>query len=513
MKKHIYWFFFFCLGNINLTAQNNYNFLQASIINPTLTDSLGKVLGDDKLVALVDSSLNVQSNLFDFKQSDETFARDYLTQCEIFASAKYYRPNDHLVHDVIANMMLSKFAKDLEAQLAQKQVDADDSFIKYLRQRLAENKMYVNVKTSNYKKIIKYLSEGRFEYVFHKLTTTYLKEFTLLITGAVMLMLLIWFRKNILLGVKNILQKRKIVNVLFRNRGALNSIILPLLPFLLTQKSCTAQPHVTQKHNLVVKERAVFLVEEKLHIIPVPKEEYTVNPVQHSMFKTWTNRKGHKYYFAIINPKSPKLQIDFLWRNKDKIPLGSFENCIKHITKNNANYKPLMCMNLGIFDINQTPLGVLYANGKKLHGINIAKGTGNFYLEPNGVFIIEKSGLSKVLTTEDFMKNAGDTTNIKHATQSGPMLVIKDEINAAFNKNSQNVFIRNGVGVMQDGNIIFIISDEAVSFYEFAEIFRDRFKCENALYLDGSISKLYAPKIQQTSNGGKFSAIIAIGEK
>ena len=49
---------------------------------------------------------------------------------------------------------------------------------------------------------------------------------------------------------------------------------------------------------------------------------------------------------------------------------------------------------------------------------------------------------------------------------------------------------------MRDGTTaIFAISDEPVTFYAFARLFRDGLGCANALFLDGSVSSLYAPEL------------------
>ena len=53
----------------------------------------------------------------------------------------------------------------------------------------------------------------------------------------------------------------------------------------------------------------------------------------------------------------------------------------------------------------------------------------------------------------------------------------------------------NGVGIDAKGNAVFAISEAPVTFYEFAKLFRDGFKCRNALFFDGSVSSLYAREL------------------
>ena len=42
---------------------------------------------------------------------------------------------------------------------------------------------------------------------------------------------------------------------------------------------------------------------------------------------------------------------------------------------------------------------------------------------------------------------------------------------------------------------VFAISNQPVTFYRFASLFRDALHCDNALFLDGSVSALYAPNL------------------
>jgi uncharacterized protein YigE (DUF2233 family) len=91
------------------------------------------------------------------------------------------------------------------------------------------------------------------------------------------------------------------------------------------------------------------------------------------------------------------------------------------------------------------------------------------------------------------------------ATQSGPFLVYAGVINALFDPKGTSQYVRNGVGVVNANEVVFAISSAPVNFYEFALLFRDRLKCPDALYLDGSISSLYAPSL------GRDDELAALG--
>jgi uncharacterized protein YigE (DUF2233 family) len=84
---------------------------------------------------------------------------------------------------------------------------------------------------------------------------------------------------------------------------------------------------------------------------------------------------------------------------------------------------------------------------------------------------------------------------VDYATQSGPMLVIDGRIHPRISENGPSRKIRNGVGVRDRHKALFAISDEPVTFGEFARLFRDELGCENALFLDGTISSLFAPSL------------------
>jgi uncharacterized protein YigE (DUF2233 family) len=284
--------------------------------------------------------------------------------------------------------------------------------------------------------------------------------------------------------------------------------------------------------NIVEKKKMSLLGEPKLtsnveptpDSINMPETEYLrnqdselkeeVKTVEHFMTKRIVY-EGKKYVCVWLNPRSEKYKLDFLWKNDDGEILKSYANAITFQSKH--KHKPVILMNAGMFDASYAPLGLFYSNGKKLKKFNTKKvegnDGGNFYLNPAGLFIVEKSGKAKVMTKEKYLDYLADTTKIQFATQSGPMLVIDGEIHPAFNKKSVNFNIRNGVGVQEDGTIVFVLSEESVTLYEFAEVFRQRFKCQNALYLDGAISKMYNPKLDMKGTSGEFGGMISIFTK
>jgi uncharacterized protein YigE (DUF2233 family) len=144
-------------------------------------------------------------------------------------------------------------------------------------------------------------------------------------------------------------------------------------------------------------------------------------------------------------------------------------------------------------------------DGARGHRLNLANGPGNFHMKPNGVFWQGDDGDVHVENAEAF---AAEAPHPRWATQSGPMLVIDGALHAQFAPDGESRYIRNGVGVRDRRTAFFVISAEPVSFGKFARFFRDALHCPNALFLDGSISSLWAPSIGREDRGHPLGPLI-----
>ncbi|MFV0410137.1 MAG: phosphodiester glycosidase family protein [Paracoccus sp. (in: a-proteobacteria)] len=165
-------------------------------------------------------------------------------------------------------------------------------------------------------------------------------------------------------------------------------------------------------------------------------------------------------------------------------------------------------MNAGMFHADYAPVG-LFKSGDEIHGeLVTAGGTGNFGMRPNGVFCTGGRTPFQVIESRAFAEARPDC---RLATQSGPMLVIDGELHPRFLVDSDSRYIRNGVGVSADGQTAwFAISDRPVTFHEFGRLFRDGLETPNALYFDGSISRLYAPQLRRNDFGWSMGPIIGL---
>jgi len=165
--------------------------------------------------------------------------------------------------------------------------------------------------------------------------------------------------------------------------------------------------------------------------------------------------------------------------------------------------------NAGMFEPNSMPVGLLMQDGNETSPLNLNDGTGNFYMQPNGVFLINEKHDARVVESSAF---TGLLTPVTWATQSGPLLVHGGDINPDFEADSKNRKIRSGVGVRKDGTMVFALSKVPVTFYDFGSLFLTRLGCANALYLDGDISAFYVLGKSDTVPHS-FGPMIGIVEK
>lgn len=166
-------------------------------------------------------------------------------------------------------------------------------------------------------------------------------------------------------------------------------------------------------------------------------------------------------------------------------------------------------MNAGMFDMSGRPIGLHVEAGKEQVMLSRREGHGNFHLKPNGVFFGDAKGWH-VTATDAFA--AKRPARIDFATQSGPMLVIEGKFHPAFAPDGTSQHVRNGVGVDEHGNAVFAISEERVSFGRFARLFRDGLGCRNALYLDGSISRLWDAQSGRQDSGMPLGPMVVVLE-
>ncbi|GGO33633.1 phosphodiester glycosidase family protein [Deinococcus humi] len=196
---------------------------------------------------------------------------------------------------------------------------------------------------------------------------------------------------------------------------------------------------------------------------------------------------GMLYTVAEVDPARDRLELHWLNPTTGQ-PYASFSQVQARLGKQGREL--LFATNSGIYAPGLRPLGLHVEGGKTLVPLNDARSGGNFALLPNGVFWV-KGTQAGVTETGAYRRLSPQPT---FATQSGPLLLADGQIHPAFNRGSSSFKVRSGVGVCKDGRVRFAVSAGPVNFYAFAVFFRDRLKCADALYLDGSISAYATPE-------------------
>jgi len=217
--------------------------------------------------------------------------------------------------------------------------------------------------------------------------------------------------------------------------------------------------------------------------------------IQHTTNLPWRMTfQGKSYDIYVVDISANQLR---LYQDDEKGVKYDFAKIDAELKTKNQHL--LFAMNGGMYTPDKKPQGLYVENTEQIQKADFKKeGYGNFYMAPNGIFLIDNTNKAHVIQT-DSIRNFSKGS-VKWATQSGPMLLIDGKIHHRFNQGSPNLNIRNGVGVISPNKIVFAISNEEVNFYEFSELFRDVFGCKNALYLDGVVSRAYIPELKRIND-------------
>lgn len=216
--------------------------------------------------------------------------------------------------------------------------------------------------------------------------------------------------------------------------------------------------------------------------------------------KAWSQTEDKDFITYVVDPLRQDLTL--YWKDDKGQVLGSFQRLRDWL--DTKQKRLIFAMNGGMYQEDRSPVGLFVQEFEVKRKINKASASGNFYLKPNGIFFITSKKQAGIQETTAFRLEK----NIRFATQSGPMLLIDGKIHPSFTAHSTNVNIRNGVGILPDGHVMFVMSKVAINFFDFARYFQSR-GCKNALYLDGFVSRVYLPSVDWYQLGGNFGVIIA----
>lgn len=213
----------------------------------------------------------------------------------------------------------------------------------------------------------------------------------------------------------------------------------------------------------------------------------------------------HEFPFTVVRINLDRESLGLYWKGADGKPYQNFHSLREALQAQGQTV--VLATNAGIYAENRTPLGLHVENKVELRPLNHHKGSeSNFALKPNGVFFIDDAG-AKVLTTEAY--EAQQPAPVL-AVQSGPMLVIDGALHPKFKAESLSFHVRNGIGVVSPKEVVIVLSNWPVNLYTFASFFSEVLKCANALYLDGTLSGLYAPAIDRTAAGLEYVGMLAV---
>ena len=219
--------------------------------------------------------------------------------------------------------------------------------------------------------------------------------------------------------------------------------------------------------------------------------------------------------YIICKPDNGLAGLRLFWNGSDGKPYRTFSSAAKAVSDD--GHSLIFAMNAGMYGPDFAPIGLYVENEQELRPANRQKGESadgpvpNFYKRPNGVFFWDDKAAG-ILPTDTFLKRR---PKVSFATQSGPMLVIRNKLHPAFIIGSTDRTRRIGVGVCENGKVRFGIRDEPVNFHDFARMFRDHLKCPDALFLDGGNGTgIYDPTMGRNdiSWHGGFGPIVGFVE-
>lgn len=208
--------------------------------------------------------------------------------------------------------------------------------------------------------------------------------------------------------------------------------------------------------------------------------------------------------YTICSFDARRDDIRLYWKGANGLAYGGFSALAEALRAQGRQLR--FAMNAGMFETDLSPVGLFIEDGRQKHKADTREGASNFHLKPNGVFYVG-DGAAGVVETTRFLAS---WPKARYATQSGPMLVIDGRIHPKIQPTGTSVKIRNGVGVREGALVFFAISEQPVTFYAFARLFRDALNCSNALFLDGSVSSLFAPDLKRDDALSPIGPIIGV---
>lgn len=220
---------------------------------------------------------------------------------------------------------------------------------------------------------------------------------------------------------------------------------------------------------------------------------------------TQSTAMGVRYEVCVADLRRHRIQLH--WRDPTGQPYRSLARMRAAVEAD--GHRLVYALNGGIFDTDMTPLGLHVENGQELRPLNLGRGGGNFYLQPNGVFFIDDAGRAELVESRRYRKvTAG--RSIRVATQSGPYLLRRGRIDGRFKPLSNHRTVRTAIGVRDPRTVVLVRSLDPVTMYHLAALFRDDLGVRDALYLDGSTVDSIGPDLAPDHFFASFVGMLAV---
>ncbi|HEU0301585.1 MAG TPA: phosphodiester glycosidase family protein [Longimicrobium sp.] len=235
--------------------------------------------------------------------------------------------------------------------------------------------------------------------------------------------------------------------------------------------------------------------------------------------------RGVAYTWVRADPA--RVRVQAYWRDEHGRPIRSLTGLQRWLA--GRGQVMLAGMNGGIFHTDATPAGLLVSEENVQDPLNEHAAApspgqrGNFYVQPNGVFFATTDGALHITTTPGAKAFLDRMTA---ATQSGPLLVQNGRLTPAFRSADTlsawtgsaaqrarelpaGLPTRNAVCLGRDGTLYLVLTESGVRGDPFARFLRDRLRCRDALFLDGSYSALHVPG-RRTAARGDLVTLLAV---
>ncbi len=230
------------------------------------------------------------------------------------------------------------------------------------------------------------------------------------------------------------------------------------------------------------------------------------NQTSNSLNQISVENKDRESLFVTYKVNPSQNEISLYWKDDSEDNFGNAKKLSQYLESQGSEL--LFSTNGGMYLKDRSPQGLYIEKGEVISYLDtISSAYGNFYMQPNGVFYLTNSNEAKLCKSLDF-----NNDNVKYATQSGPMLISDGKLHPKFQKESKSKFVRNGVGVLPSGEVLFVQSKKTINFYDFATYFKNK-DCKQALYLDGFVSRTYLPSKNWIQLDGNFGVMIAVTKR